>query len=60
MRKHLYWGHYWAFRPGVSNWHTRHIVRHGNFIVKQLRSLVRNEMHTNSSVGPRLNSNNMH
>ena len=48
-------GHFRAFRPGFSLWHTCHVVRHGHFTLKQLRLPVLNEMHTNSCTGPRLN-----
>ena len=34
--------------------HTRHVVRHGHFTLKQLRLPVLNEMHKNSYTGPRL------
>ena len=47
-------GHFRAFRPGFSLWHTCHVVRHGHFTLKQLRLPVLNEMHTNSCTGPRL------
>ena len=47
-------GHFWAFRPGFSLRHTRHVVRHVHFTLKQLRLPVLNEMHTNSCTGPRL------
>ena len=47
-------GHFRAFRPGFSFWHTCHVVRHGHFTLKQLRLPVLNEMHTNSCTGPRL------
>ena len=30
-------GHFRAFRPGVSIWHTRHVVRHGHLSIKQLK-----------------------
>ena len=47
-------GHFWAFRPGFSLWHTCHVARPGHFTLKQLRLPVLNEMHTNSCTGPRL------
>ena len=47
-------GHFRAFRPGFTLWHTCHVVRHGHFTLKQLRLPVLNEMHTNSCTGPRL------
>ena len=47
-------GHFWAFRPGFSLWHTCHVVRHGHFTLKQLRLPVLNDMHTNSCTGPKL------
>ena len=50
-------GHFRAFRPGFSLWHTCH-VRHGHFTLKQLRLPVLNEMHTNSCTGPRLTVQN--
>ncbi len=43
-----------AFLSGFSIWHTRHVIRHGHFILKQLGLSVLNEMHTNSYIGPRL------
>ena len=36
-------GHFWAFCPGFSTWHTRHVVRHGHFTLN-LRLPVLNEM----------------
>ena len=56
MRKHLYWGDS-SFRPGFSLQHTRHVVRHGHFTLKQLRLPVLKEMHTNSCTSPRLFQN---
>ena len=47
-------GHFRAFRPGFTLWHTCHVVRHGHFTLKQLRLPVLNEMHTNSCTGSRL------
>ena len=47
-------GHFLAFRPGFTLWHTCHVVRHGHFTLKQLRLPVLNEMYTNSYTGPRL------
>ena len=47
-------GHFRAFRPGFTLWHTCHVVRHGHFTLKQLRLPVLNEMHTKSCTGPRL------
>ena len=38
----------------IQLWHTRYIVRHGHFTLKQLRLSVLNEMPTNSYRGPRL------
>ena len=54
MGKHLYWGHFRVFRPSFSLRHTRLVVRHGHFTLKQLKLPVLNEMHTNSCTGPRL------
>ena len=47
-------GHFRAFRPGFSLWHTCHVFRHDHFTLKQLRLPVLNEMHTNACTGPRL------
>ena len=47
-------GHFRAFRPGFSIWHTCHVVCNGHFTLKQLRLSALNEMHTNSCTGPRL------
>ena len=45
-------GHFRAFRPGFDLWHTRHVIRHGHFALKQLRLPVLNEMRTNSHTDP--------
>ena len=47
-------GHFRVFCAGFSIRHTRHVVRHGHFILKQSRLPVLNEMHKNSYTGPRL------
>ena len=43
-----------TFRSVFSLRHTRHVVRHGHFTLKQLRLPILNEKHTNSCTGPRL------
>ena len=58
MCENIYIG-VWSFSgilSGFSLWHTFHVVRHGHFILKQLRLHVLNEMHTNSCTGPRLSA----
>ena len=45
--------HFRLFHPGFSLPHTRHVVCHVHFTLKQLRLPVLNEMNTNSYTGPR-------
>ena len=47
-------GHFRAFRPVFSIWHTCHVVHHGHFTQKQLRLRVLNEIYTNLYTGSRL------
>ena len=47
-------GRFRTFCPGFGFGQRCHLDRHGQLALKQLRSSVLNEMHTNSYTGPRL------